>query len=62
MSYDVRVRRDNGSWRLIRNDTTARKLVLLHRARRHWWTFRVQAKDARGNLSAWTKEIRIWVP
>jgi uncharacterized protein YkwD len=61
-SYDVRMRRDNGSWKRIRNDTTATSLVLKDRLHRHWFTFRVQAKDRRGNLSPWTSEIRVWVP
>ncbi|HYO41816.1 MAG TPA: CAP domain-containing protein [Candidatus Limnocylindrales bacterium] len=60
-TYDVRMRRDNGSWRTVRNDTTATSLVLRDRYHRHWFTFRVQAKDARGNLSRWTTEIRVWV-
>lgn len=62
-SYDVRMRRDDSSaWRTIRNDTTAKSLVLKNRVHRHWFYFRVQAKDGRGNLSRWTSDIRIWVP
>jgi hypothetical protein len=61
-SYDVQMRRDSGSWRTKRNDTTATSLKLPDRARGHWYGFRVQAKDRRGNLSRWTSEIRIWVP
>lgn len=61
-SYDVRMRRDNGTWRTVRNDTTSTDLVLRDRYHRHWFTFRVQAKDGRGNLSQWTSEIRVWVP
>jgi len=61
-SFDVLARRDKGSWFKLRNDTTSTSLVLADRAHRHWWTFRVQAKDRRGNLSPWTSEIRIWVP
>jgi uncharacterized protein YkwD len=61
-SFDVRMRRDDGTWRTIRADTTATSLKLPDRARRHWFTFRVQAKDRRGNLSQWTSKIRIWIP
>jgi uncharacterized protein YkwD len=61
-SYDVRMRRDNGTWRTVRDDTTATSLVLRDRWHGHWFTFRVQAKDGRGNLSRWTSEIRVWVP
>jgi uncharacterized protein YkwD len=61
-SFDVQMKRDNGTWRTIRDDTTATKLVLRHRARGHWYSFRVQAKDRRGTLSSWTTVKRIWVP
>jgi uncharacterized protein YkwD len=61
-SYDVQMRRDAGLWRTIRDNTTATGLVLPDRAHRHWYRFRVQAADRRGNLSRWTSEIRIWVP
>lgn len=61
-SYDVQTRRDTGAWRTIRDNTTATSLVLRDRAHRHWYRFRVQATDRRGNLSPWTSERRIWVP
>ena len=61
-SYDVRMRRDNGTWRTVRDDTTSTYVVLRDRYHRHWFTFRVQARDGRGNLSQWTSEIRVWVP
>lgn len=60
-SFDVQMRRDNGTWRTIRNDTTRTSLRLRHRAHGHWFWFRVQAKDRRGNLSKWTTPVRIWV-
>jgi uncharacterized protein YkwD len=60
--YDVQVRRDAGSWRTIRNDTTATSLKLPDRLRGHWYAFRVRAADRRGNLSRWTSLTRIWVP
>jgi uncharacterized protein YkwD len=60
--FDVRFRRDDRAWRRIRNDTTATSLTLRDRARGHWYLFRVRARDARGNLSRWTTETRIWVP
>jgi uncharacterized protein YkwD len=61
-SFDVQVRRDNGSWRTVRHNTTRTRAVFPNRARGHWYGFRVQAADRRGTLSTWTKEIRIWVP
>ena len=44
------------------NDTTSRSLTLGSRPRGHWYSFRVQAADRRGNLSKWTSATRIWVP
>ncbi len=61
-SFDVQYRVDGGAWRTIRNDTTVKALSLSDRARGHWYGFRVQAADRRGNLGRWTTESRIWVP
>ena len=61
-SFDVQMRRDNGSWRTVRDNTTSTHAVFPDRARGHWYAFRVQAADRRGTLSPWTSVIRIWVP
>ena len=61
-SFDVLYRVDWGTWHLLRNDTTSRWLTLYGRARHHYYSFRVQAADRRGNLSAWTPVKRIWLP
>jgi hypothetical protein len=61
-SFDVQERVDGGSWKTIRNDTTSTSLTLADRPRGHWYGFRVQAADRRGNLSSWTSELRVWVP
>lgn len=61
-SYDVQMRRDDGSWRTVRDNTTATRAVLKDRRHGHWFTFRVQAADRRGTLSRWTSTIRIRVP
>jgi uncharacterized protein YkwD len=61
-TYDVQYRVDDGSWRTIRNDTTTTSLTLRNRAHGHWYRFRVQAKDRRGNLSEWTSAGKVWVP
>jgi len=61
-SYDVQLRRDGGSWRLVRDNTTSVSVTLRDRKRGHWFSLRVQAADRRGTLSAWTKPVRIWVP
>jgi hypothetical protein len=61
-SFDVQYRIDGGTWRKIRNDTTERSLSLGNRARGHWYGFRVQAADQRGNLGSWSGEKKVWVP
>jgi len=61
-SFDVQYRVDAGGWRTIRNDTTHRSLTMHSRPHGHWYSFRVQAADRRGNLSRWTGAKRIWVP
>jgi len=61
-SYDVQYRVDRGAWKLIRNDTTSTSIRLTRRAHGHTYSFRVQSKDRRGNLSRWTSEVRIRVP
>lgn len=60
-SFDVQYRVDDGAWTTIRDDTTSTSLTLRDRARGHWYGFRVQAADRRGNLSTWTSEQRVWV-
>jgi uncharacterized protein YkwD len=61
-SYDIAYRVDSGAWKIIRNDTTYTGITLTGRSHRHYYSFRVQAKDRRGNLSRWSGAIRIWVP
>jgi hypothetical protein len=61
-SFDVQFRRDDRAWKTIRDDTTSTRVRRKNRASGHWYLFRVQARDWRGNLSAWTVESRIWVP
>jgi uncharacterized protein YkwD len=61
-SFDVQYRVDGGTWVRIRDDTTARSLTLAGRARGHWYGFRVQAADQRGNLGSWSGELKVWVP
>lgn len=61
-SFDVQFRRDDRGWRTIRDDTTRTNVRRKNRVHGHWYYFRVQAQDGRGNLSAWTVEKKIWVP
>jgi uncharacterized protein YkwD len=61
-SFDVQYRVDDGSWRVIRDDTTSTSLKLYNRNRGHWFSVRIRAADRRGNLSTWTTPMRVWVP
>ena len=61
-NYNVELRVDDGAYVQIRTATTKTSLSLLHRQRGHWYTVRVQARDRRGNLSAWSHGLRAWVP
>ena len=61
-SFDIQIRVDGGTWRTLRNDTTDRGLSLADRAKGHWYGFRVQAADQRGNLGLWSGEAKVWVP
>lgn len=61
-SFDVQLRVDGGTWRTIRNDTTATAVTLRDRAWGHTYGVRVQAADRRGTLSQWTTEKKVLVP
>jgi uncharacterized protein YkwD len=61
-NFDVQYRVDGGAWSTIRNGTTSRSLSLSGRDRGHWHGLRVRARDRRGHVSAYTAELRIWVP
>jgi len=61
-TFDVQSRRDDRGWRTILDDTTRTSVGRNDRAHGHWYLFRVQARDGRGNLSEWTIETKIWVP
>jgi uncharacterized protein YkwD len=61
-SFDVQYRTDGGSWHLVRDNITSTSLVALNRVPGHTYSFRVQSADRRGNLSAWTTEVKAVVP
>jgi uncharacterized protein YkwD len=61
-NFNVALRVDSGAYVQIRTGTTMTSLTLRNRARGHWYTVRVQARDNRGNLSAWSTGKRAWVP
>ncbi len=60
--YNVQYRVDSGPWYTIRHVTTMTWLGLSNRHHQTCYSFRVQAVDKRGNLSAWTAVKRVWVP
>ncbi len=60
--FNVEYRVNGGAWRLIRSRTTMTWLGLTHRTPGATYSFRVQAVDRRGNLSAWTAEKRVRIP
>jgi uncharacterized protein YkwD len=60
--YNIQLRVDQGTYVQIRTATKKTSLSLLHRARGHWYSVRVQARDRNGNLSAWSRGLRAWVP
>jgi uncharacterized protein YkwD len=60
--FDVAYRVDSGSWRLIRDNTTAKALSLSGRAHGHSYSVRVRDRDRRGNVGLWSTAIRVWVP
>ena len=61
-NFEVEYRVGTGSWVMIRTGTTARYLTLSGRAHGHYYGLRVRSRDWRGYLSAWTAELRVWVP
>lgn len=61
-SFDVQYRVGSGTWTTIRSGTSATSLSLSGRAGGRYYGLRVRARDNRGNVSAYTAEVRIWVP
>ena len=59
--FDVLYRVGSGSWRLVRNNTTATSMYLSNRPT-GYYSVRVRATDRRGNVGAWSSVSRIWVP
>jgi hypothetical protein len=61
-NFDVQYRVGSGTWSTIRSGTTATSLSLSGRAGGHYYGLRVRSRDNRGYVSAWTAELRVWVP
>lgn len=60
--FDVWYRVDGGSWRLVRDNTTATSLTLTSRARGHRYELMVRARDRAGNVGKPSAPVGIWVP
>jgi uncharacterized protein YkwD len=60
--YDVWYRVDGGSWRLIRDNTTATSLRLGSRAGGHRYWLMVAPRDRAGNVGRTSTPVSVWVP
>jgi uncharacterized protein YkwD len=60
--FDVQYRVDGGEWVWIFDNTTSTSLRLYERRSGHTYSVRVRARDQRGNIGAWSPELRISVP
>jgi uncharacterized protein YkwD len=61
-NFDVEYKVAGGLWKLIRSGTTTTSVSISGRPSGHEYYLRVRARDNRGNLSAWTAAVGIWVP
>jgi hypothetical protein len=59
--FDILYRVGSGSWRLIKDNTTATSIGFSNRPT-GYYSIRVRATDRRGNIGAWSSVSRIWVP
>ena len=59
--FDVQYRVDRGTWRLIRDNTTATSLSLRGRLPGHAYSVRIRARDRVGNLSGWSSPMTVLV-
>lgn len=60
--FDVWYRVDGGTWRMIRDNTTATSIKLSSRARGHRYELMVRARDRVNNVGAKSAPVGIWVP
>jgi uncharacterized protein YkwD len=60
--FDVQYRSGSSGWKTLRNDSTSRSATLWNRTRGVTYAMRVRATDRRGNVGAWTPEIRVKLP
>jgi uncharacterized protein YkwD len=60
--FDVWYRVDEGTWRLIRDNTTATGITLTSRPHGHRYWLRITARDRAGNASRPSTALSAWVP
>lgn len=61
-NFDVQYRVGSGTWATIRSGTTSKSLSLSNRTHGRYYGLRVRSRDNLGYVSAWSAEMRIWVP
>jgi uncharacterized protein YkwD len=60
--FDVQYRAGNNAWTTMRNDSTLRTATLWNRTSGVSYALRIRATDRRGNVGAWTPELRVKLP
>lgn len=60
--FDVQYKHADSGWYHLASNTTARSWTMARRAHGMYHYLRIRARDWRGNTSAWTSALRIWVP
>lgn len=60
--FDVWYRVDGGTWRLVRDNTTATSLRLGSRAPGHRYWLMVRARDRAGNVGRPSTPVSVWIP
>ena len=62
LGFDLQYRVGSGLWVNLRNDTTARSIVLPNRLSGTSYALRIRATDRRGNVGVWSAPLPVWVP
>ena len=61
LDFDLQYRLDGGEWRTLRDTTTTTSLTLKRRPPGHSYWVRVRGRDRRGNVSGWSRAMRVVV-
>jgi uncharacterized protein YkwD len=60
-NYDIELRANNGSWRMLRANSVTLSYTLQNRLPGSSWALRVRARDNAGNVSGWVTSATIVV-